>query len=404
MGKVAILTIAYNSEKYLEKCVNSVLKQTYSDFTYYLCDNGSNDETRALIDKFAQNDSRIFPVYIDVNSLTNTFNQMLRTIYSSDCKYLSILDSDDWYEPDFLKETIIKMDDEQVDICLIGSNFIRESTMKIEHKRVINKELIITHSQIPDYFIYLHQFFRTTWGKLYRIDVLRSKTILVGKYEYGADTVFALECLRNSNNIAVLDKILHNYLVRNTSDSYVYRTDRLKSDIYLYEYPMSILSEFGPISNLNKAFMYNVLSISIKDSLTNLILSDIDIEQKSQKILEFFENNYARESWDFLDNVDDYIYETLSLEYYEKDIINFFENMLTWIIKYLDNTVGDKKYTTALILSNIMSNISALLKDEKNFIQSNIYKYFIAEAMNDELKIVEYKNFLNEMGVEINTK
>ena len=403
MKKTAILTIAYNSEKYLEKCITSVLNQTYGNFTYYLCDNGSNDGTRALIDKFAKTDSRISPVYIEVNSLTSTFNLMLKTIYDSDCEYLSVLDSDDWFEPDFLKETVINMNN-HTDICVVSSNFIKESTMEIIHRRAVNRVFVMKYHQIPDYLTCWHQFFRTAWGKLYRLDLLRSKTILIGKYEYGSDTVFATECLKNSKKIVFTNKILHNYLIRNTSDSYIYRADRLKSDIYLYEYLLAILSKFGPISKLNQAFLYVVLSNAIKDSLENLILSDLNIEEKSQKIFEIFENKHVRESWSFWDSADDRTYEELSLVYNERYLVSFFEHMMIWTIKCLDLAVGIKSYSASLNLAHIMSDISALLNDEENFIQSNIYKYLIAKEAKDEAKTTEYKNFLYELGIVIDTK
>lgn len=89
----SIVVPAYNSAKFIDKCIDSVLKQTCSDFELILVDDGSKDDTFAICNSYAEKDSRIKVIHKDNGGHTSARNEGLKASIGS---YILFLDSDDW--------------------------------------------------------------------------------------------------------------------------------------------------------------------------------------------------------------------------------------------------------------------------------------------------------------------
>lgn len=96
---VSVIVPVYNTEKYLEKCINSILAQTFSDFELLLVDDGSTDASGSIIDEYAKNDSRIRVFHKENGGSSSARNLAIKEAKGM---YLSFIDSDDYVEPDFL--------------------------------------------------------------------------------------------------------------------------------------------------------------------------------------------------------------------------------------------------------------------------------------------------------------
>lgn len=104
MSTIIIYTQAYNAEKTLRKTIDSILNQTHTDFIYYLLDNASTDGTRDIIREYAKRDKRIVHLYNRINSIGNSFWQLIRRIRGD--YYVSYLDADDEYYPNFFEKVL----------------------------------------------------------------------------------------------------------------------------------------------------------------------------------------------------------------------------------------------------------------------------------------------------------
>ena len=98
--KVSIILPVYNSEKYLEKCLNSVIKQTYSNFELIVVNDGSTDNSQQIIDEFVTKDDRIKKIIIKNHGQSYARNYALKYITGN---FITFIDSDDYYSKDFLK-------------------------------------------------------------------------------------------------------------------------------------------------------------------------------------------------------------------------------------------------------------------------------------------------------------
>ena len=237
--KVIVVTWAYNAEKTIKRAINSILAQTYSNFVYYLIDNGSDDGTGTIIRNYAENDVRIIPIKKGENN-PHILEEMLPVISSqnNDEDYFCNLDADDEYEPDFLKNSSAFMEEENLDIAVSGSYYMDAVTGKCLEKRKSERKVILEgemfSSNFPDYY----QFLRVFWGKLYKNQIF--KLILqYGKHtnipQYGSDTFFCLQNFLKANRIGILPECLHKYYISPKSDSYRFTKGRIPSDRFLYD-------------------------------------------------------------------------------------------------------------------------------------------------------------------------
>ena len=97
MPLFSIIIPVYNVEKYLNKCVDSVLNQTFTDFEVILVDDGSTDNCPAICDSYAEKDKRVKVIHKPNGGLINARKSGLEI---ADGNYIGFVDSDDWIEPE----------------------------------------------------------------------------------------------------------------------------------------------------------------------------------------------------------------------------------------------------------------------------------------------------------------
>lgn len=116
MRKISIILSDYNGGELVAHSVESVLSQTLCDFTFYLIDNGSTDNTREILHSY--NDSRI--VHVDINEnkgLANAYNLVLQQITTP---WVAIIDADDMWYPTKLEKQMAFLE-QHPDYCLLGT-------------------------------------------------------------------------------------------------------------------------------------------------------------------------------------------------------------------------------------------------------------------------------------------
>ena len=139
---ISVVVPCYNVEKYLEKCVKSIVDQTYTNLEIILVDDGAKDGTPELCDKLALTDSRIKVVHKLNGGLSDARNAGI-TVASGE--YITFFDSDDWLEPDTIKNAYDKLIADNFDlvvwgyvaeihlvyVVMLGTSFIKQILLKI---------------------------------------------------------------------------------------------------------------------------------------------------------------------------------------------------------------------------------------------------------------------------------
>lgn len=175
---VSIIVPVYNAEKYLRRCIDSILNQEYTDFELLLANDGSEDSSGAICDEYAAKDSRIQVIHKENTGVSDTRNTAITQAQGT---YLQFLDSDDWITPDATKLLVRAAVEHHCDMVI--SDFYRVVGERVSHKGdieddgVLNREEFAAHMmENPADFYY-----GVLWNKLYRRD-------LVEKYHLRMDT------------------------------------------------------------------------------------------------------------------------------------------------------------------------------------------------------------------------
>lgn len=116
--KISVIIPVYNAEKYLRKCIESVLNQTFGDFELLLVDDGSPDHSGEICDEYAQKDSRVHVFHKPNGGTANARNYGLD---HSQGDYVAFIDNDDYVEPTYLGDMYSAMTHYDVDLVCCGA-------------------------------------------------------------------------------------------------------------------------------------------------------------------------------------------------------------------------------------------------------------------------------------------
>ncbi|GMX66215.1 hypothetical protein Elgi_54870 [Paenibacillus elgii] len=304
MHKVYIRTPAYNAQETLHRAVDSILNQTYTNFSYYLCENGSIDSgaTRRIVEEYASLDSRIVPFFNKVNRVWHGNEEYLDLPHHvGDDDYYCELDADDEYLPTFIEEMLAFMDEYNLDIACCGSDFYSvANNNRLVGRRLLHSNLILEGREFADFFPNYHVFTRTSWGKLFKGRTLRNYITRHEEFQnypvaYGGDTFVTLRAFRDAKRVGILARPLHKYYISPNSVSHTIHPQRVKCDQILHEDAIDYLGRFGGISPENQDFLYAVYLNALKDTLTVLLNATLPITEKLNGLIEMFTYKYTRQ-------------------------------------------------------------------------------------------------------------
>ena len=153
--------------------MESVLNQTYTDFEWILIDHGSTDNTREVIRSYAERDKRIIPVYIDVNgSVPNLLYDTVRREGTG--KYFAYLDSDDWWDLDYLERLVPFAEENDLDLALTGAvNYYQAPGSGYGVSRVLRKldaPMILTLEEFARNYPVAGPYAGALWASLRPLD------------------------------------------------------------------------------------------------------------------------------------------------------------------------------------------------------------------------------------------
>lgn len=276
----ALITIyiqVYNVKPYIRRCIDSVLNQTYSNFELFIFDNGCTDGCEAILRSYAQHDARIHLTRIEKNDTSHWHYLDIMNQVNGD--YFAVLDSDDWWDNDYLERLLSFAEKNNLDIACTGTAF-HDKGDEISSKRSINQQFIINKSQFGLYYPNYHAFFRTYWGKLVKMKLARTDPFQGRHISYGRDTICCFYWLRKAAVIGIDASVLYHYRVHLQSSSYQYNSSRFDADIILYQDALDFLKPYGPLSSRNREFIHLVYANAIADTAWVIHNSNLSPEEK----------------------------------------------------------------------------------------------------------------------------
>ncbi|MGZ0749364.1 glycosyltransferase family 2 protein [Kluyvera sichuanensis] len=136
MSYVSIVMPAFNSDKFIEKAVNSVLSQTYTDFELLICDDGSTDKTVDIIEEYSQKDSRV--ILLKNENAKGAAGARNTCLDYAQGEYIAFLDSDDYWSENKLFDQLIFMKSNMIVFCYANYVMLSGNSVKNIYSRRVN--------------------------------------------------------------------------------------------------------------------------------------------------------------------------------------------------------------------------------------------------------------------------
>ena len=202
--KISIIVSAYNTEKYIGKCIESILNQTYSNIELIIVNDASTDNTLNIIKKYQKKDSRINLINnIENKGLSYSRNIALK---QSSGDYVGYIDSDDYIESNYYKSLLesLKKDNDDISICDI--NLVYENTNNINRVKCGSKESRLDFIN--------NGLAASVCNKLFKRNVIETYIFSEGKVN--EDLAVTLPLLMK-NKLVYNEEVTYNYVQRNDS-------------------------------------------------------------------------------------------------------------------------------------------------------------------------------------------
>lgn len=206
MNGISVIVPVYESEKYLDRCVQSILNQTYQDFELILVDDGSPDNSPLLCDKWAENDSRVYVIHKENGGASSARNAGLKIAKG---RWIAFADSDDWLDRTALKTLYDLANQYNVPMAIGGMRVVQKYTdasivMKQNAKVLSNADLMSRFFRLngePDT--------HSVWGAIIRHDILEDYSFIEGRMNEDVETCYYLA--RKCEAAVYTDAPLYNY-------------------------------------------------------------------------------------------------------------------------------------------------------------------------------------------------
>lgn len=209
---ISIIVPVYKVEKYISECIESILKQTYANIELLLVDDGSPDNSGKICDHYATIDKRVRVIHQLNQGVSQARNAALHIALG---EWVTFVDSDDTINSDYI-ENLVQANPsfDKCTLAVSGATRIDRNTNIRKWKQEFGSRKILLLSLFKNDFQPLDSIllFGTTWGKLYNLEIIRSKDIQFNEQlSLNEDQLFFFKYLKYINKIVSNNNVGYNY-------------------------------------------------------------------------------------------------------------------------------------------------------------------------------------------------
>lgn len=219
MKKVSVIVPAYNVEKYIGRCLDSIQKQTYSEMEILVIDDGSTDGTWEIVKEYAKRDSRVIPVHRENGGVSKSRNEGL-SLATGD--YIAFLDADDYWNDDSVEIMVRKLEESSADWLNCQYRIIdEEGKEKPSFQFYTGRIPCGTSAEKVEFLVHIILMYRVgfeVWDKLYSGKIIREQGLRFNeKCSIGEDLAFNILYSLYVDSIVSIEEVCYNYLNRENS-------------------------------------------------------------------------------------------------------------------------------------------------------------------------------------------
>ena len=253
---ISVIVPLYNADEYLDRCIKSILNQTYQNIELILVNDGSTDYSESICEKYEARDSRITLIQTDNHGNAAARNLGLDNVHGD---YVSFVDADDFVESNYILLLFEHLINNKVDVSACGHNLVYANgqvTRELK-QQFYSKDYVIymdRNTAITN-MLYKKLLLTSVWGKLFRTELLFAKRF--PKCRFNEDLPFLYDVLLHSNGWVFANAPTYNYYQRNNSLTHNLNTDYLPDSIRICEEIKNNASEIS--TECEKAAWANLL-------------------------------------------------------------------------------------------------------------------------------------------------
>ena len=280
MPKISVIIPVYNTENYLGKCLDSVCNQTLSDIEIICINDCSTDNSSAILEKYAENDSRI----IVINSDKNNGSSISRNIGIKKAKgeYLGFIDSDDFIAADFLKKLYDKASEDYCDV--VKGNIYNYNPIYKEYKLT---EFYNMNDKIKNNYYYFYYGFTSA---IYKSSFIKKNNICFPeKICFFEDPYFSIKTVLNLKTIEIENDAKYFYVKNSSSLTSNYNNiQNAESMVNSINLILQEMNKYN-LSIEKYSILFNFLLEQIMSWCTNFKLSNQENITAVSGLLDMFE-------------------------------------------------------------------------------------------------------------------
>lgn len=205
---ISVIVPVYNVEEYLDRCVKSIVTQTYSNLEIILVDDGSSDNCPAMCDVWVERDSRVKVIHKENGGLSDARNAGMAIAIG---EMIGFVDSDDWISPDMYQLLYQRMVDDDSDITVCGVEMRWGDGVP---PRMLTKpgSCVLNCAEAMEAIVQETWLKQPVWYKLYKAELIRDIPFPVGKYH--EDVFWSYQAVARSRRVSVFDTPCYYYSQR----------------------------------------------------------------------------------------------------------------------------------------------------------------------------------------------
>lgn len=292
MEFVSIICPVYNCEKYIEKCIQSVLNQTYENWELIIIDDGSTDGSGQVCDNYKNKYQNIKVVHQQNQGISKARNVGIELAIG---KYIFFLDADDYLEEKFLQDFVNV--DEKYDYVTIG--YIQENLLNGEREEKAALQTILSKNKLKKEYISENKTLPLTfvWGKRYKRKIINDNKI---RFEedvlLGEDIRFNLQYLECCELMLGLNKVNIVHTFDGKSAVTKYYKDRMEN----IKDECQRLENFLKIGDRIYSIRYYYMQAVIAHYEKHYETGDITKKEKKERLKRVYQDRYFRDAFPYI--------------------------------------------------------------------------------------------------------
>lgn len=244
-GLVSIIIPVYNVEKYIDRCVESLLNQTYKNIEIILVDDGSIDKSSKMCDEYKKRDNRVVVFHKKNGGVSSARNIGIDVATGY---FITFIDGDDYVSNEYIETLLRYQEKNDYDIVVGNAIDFDEFNNQNQFKRLNSPCVLNTNEGIIEFFK-CKLFTPVCWGNLYKTENVK-KSCFDESMRIAEDGKFLYSQLNLSNNIIVIPELMYFYYIRSTSVVHSGFSEKFYDELNFCKELIELNSEFYKLKKL----------------------------------------------------------------------------------------------------------------------------------------------------------